>query len=1616
MLNIGTFLRTLKYTFLLLTFITATSIGQSTFYISTSTGNDSNDGLSESSPWKTLEKLHNSWNQIGPGDQILFKRGDTWAPSYSNLDRIGIIRIPNLKKGTSGNPIILGAYGTGSNPILSDENVSGYHQLLRSGAMEYIEFHDLHFKGQILLRANESVEMGLNYIGFYNCIIENYSPILYKGFTGPQSLIPASNVDNWAKISNITFKYCKFYNCNGNGGTINFGPYENCYIGYCEFYNCQEEAIDLSGGTGNVIEYNIISGTTVNGIKLHSQYCLFKDGIIRGNLIIHSGNGTTGGAGLGMQNVQNCKVYNNTIFAPMYAAMFGNRDRLPPEGYFGNFENNEIRNNLFYGMIQITGSWENVTLSGVPMPYKNMENSLFEDNIFSNNTYWTGHTGNYIFRFWKNDGYPNQYNDYVYKDIYKNNQSDFATHWSNKTDVSEKMRDPNFTNPNWNNANNYGSYELNSSSNEINSGYLITDYNQDLAGNIVPQGGISDRGAYEFNESDFTPPMVVSANIINTSTVEVNFSERIDATTAENSANYSITGGISVLNSSLSSSSTKVTLTTSSHSTSTYTVTVNNIEDYSGNVISSNNTAQYTFNADSIPPEVVSAEITSPTIVVVSFSEEMDQTSVENISNYSISNGISVTNAVLSANETEITLTTSEHSSGDYIVTVTNVADKSGNIITASNTAAYSFINDSVPPILVSALLLDNITIEVNFNEPLDNNTAVNTNNYSISNGINVNNAIIDSGGIKVTLITSAHTAGDYTVTVSNVTDIAGNIISTNNSAQYSYITDFTPPEIQGAAILASNTIKVYFSEPLDPTTAVNFQNYNIDNGISISNAVLDSGSIVTLTTSPHPTGNYLLTVTNIKDTANNVISGNNTAEYSYTADTIPPELVSVQILGISSVKADFSEVLDEISAQNENNYNINNGIEILNAALSTDGKSVLLTTSDHSSGSYVLTISSVKDLGGNNIGSQNSAQYSFNSDIEPPEVSGAEIINATTIRISFSESIDQITGVIHTNYLINNGIDVIGIEILPPGYEVILSTSDHPPGTYDVTVSNVKDLSGNVIAGNNTASYSYDPDLVSPTLIFALSTDRNTIELAFSEDVSQETSENIQNYTITNNIAVIAATRSQSGEKVTLITEELQTGENYTLFINNIEDLSGNKISTNTSASLYCFANNLTPIALYDFTKGPDSNIVYDVSCKGSPLNLNISDPSAVTWLDGGGLLVSGSTIISSQTAASKITDRCKSRNAITIEAWIKTANLLQNGPARIVTLSSGTSDRNFTFGQGTATSTEGYDVRLRTTSTNNNGIPSLTSTPQSLTTELTHFVYTRESNGDTKIFINGVENMYANIDGNLTNWNDNYKLTFANEFSGDRPWQGELYRIAIYDYALSEESIITSIDNYNNSQYADIKIYLEGPYSDGAMSTLLQSMNIIPMTQPYSEQPWNYNGQEVTTSIPDNIVDWVLVELRNIDSVTVAKRAAFLRNDGYVVDLNGISRVSFCDIAPGDYYIVVNHRNHIPVMSAGLVNISKHSILYDFTISVNNTNGESGIADLGNGVFGMYAGDTNSSDMITYSDVMGIIQKNTSSGYLPADANLTGIITYADITPVVNNNTRVSQVPEVK
>ncbi len=232
-------------------------------------------------------------------------------------------------------------------------------------------------------------------------------------------------------------------------------------------------------------------------------------------------------------------------------------------------------------------------------------------------------------------------------------------------------------------------------------------------------------------------------------------------------------------------------------------------------------------------------------------------------------------------------------------------------------------------------------------------------------------------------------------------------------------------------------------------------------------------------------------------------------------------------------------------------------------------------------------------------------------------------------------------------------------------------------------------------------------------------------------------------------------------------------------------------------------------------------------------------------------------------------------------------------------------------------------------------------------------------------------------------------------------------------------------------------IGVWLEGSYNEekNAMSTDLQKLQLLPGQQPpditlatppgnpYCVAPWNYYGVEGFGSTAGvyspNVVDWVLVSLRDsIPSDTeILQTAALLLKDGSIEFPNKCALPAYLDI--DSVYILIEHRNHIGVMTPNLVGISNKKFRYDFRENNSYHAGGSGQKQLNDSTWVMFAGDGYQLDSISY-DINGAdkVPWANNNGrfniYASADYNLNGDVNGLDKAYWNNNNGVFSAVPK--
>jgi hypothetical protein len=215
--------------------------------------------------------------------------------------------------------------------------------------------------------------------------------------------------------------------------------------------------------------------------------------------------------------------------------------------------------------------------------------------------------------------------------------------------------------------------------------------------------------------------------------------------------------------------------------------------------------------------------------------------------------------------------------------------------------------------------------------------------------------------------------------------------------------------------------------------------------------------------------------------------------------------------------------------------------------------------------------------------------------------------------------------------------------------------------------------------------------------------------------------------------------------------------------------------------------------IALYQFKSGTGST-AYDTSGVAPDMHLSLS--GNIEWVGGWGINIASGKAQATTGASSKLHDLITATGEYSIEAWVAPANVSQEGPARIVSYSGGTTLRNFTLGQ----TQYNYDFLNRNINSDANGDPALSTADadEDLQATLQHVVVTYDPVNGRSIYVNGrfTDDTDPVAGGSLLDWDDSFALVLGNEVSGDRQWQGILRLVAIHNRTLTPEQIRQNFD----------------------------------------------------------------------------------------------------------------------------------------------------------------------------------------------------------------------------
>ena len=241
------------------------------YYVDSVSGRDTNSGTNSNEPFKTLTRLQGI--ALEPGDQVLLKKGSTWTETlFVN------------GSGNSSSPIVVKAYGSGSDPVIDGNNNLRFGVLIDS--KNYVTIRDLTVKN---IRSTTEVSTGIGVINGNNIVIDNVRISAVEGMGGVYIYTNADGRGRYNKVMNSEISGLKKGSVPDNKG-----------VGIMLWSDC------ASCG-----EFNEVSGNEVYDSTSHGIGVFVPSAKIRNNETYNNG---FAGIGLAENKVTGSVIESNEVY------------------------------------------------------------------------------------------------------------------------------------------------------------------------------------------------------------------------------------------------------------------------------------------------------------------------------------------------------------------------------------------------------------------------------------------------------------------------------------------------------------------------------------------------------------------------------------------------------------------------------------------------------------------------------------------------------------------------------------------------------------------------------------------------------------------------------------------------------------------------------------------------------------------------------------------------------------------------------------------------------------------------------------------------------------------------------------------------------------------------------------------------------------------------------------------------------------------------------------------------------------------------------------------------------------------------------------------------------
>lgn len=336
-------------------------------------------------------------------------------------------------------------------------------------------------------------------------------------------------------------------------------------------------------------------------------------------------------------------------------------------------------------------------------------------------------------------------------------------------------------------------------------------------------------------------------------------------------------------------------------------------------------------------------------------------------------------------------------------------------------------------------------------------------------------------------------------------------------------------------------------------------------------------------------------------------VNGKESADFDFKA----PAVTNAIPVGVNLFKIVFNEALNPASVIGAKYSLVETGtanvIAIKKAELLADNKTVLVTTEANltDGASYTVGVKDVKDVKFNAIEKWQNAQFIAVKDTEKPTIIKAVSTDANKIEITMSEDIklDDAKAIMKFyddkgNFVKDGDTDkeitLVDIKV-SDNIKLVITIPDKANyldngKRYNITVTGVKDSSGNAIEANQNADFVGVRDVVAPTVEGSkYDAKDNTLQITFSEAMNEAAVKVVENYKVVETKTGVAKGAVSNivydGKKnsVTFKLPALGYSTEYTVVLSNLKDAAiiANAMQANTKVNFTSAAKELQSTAL---------------------------------------------------------------------------------------------------------------------------------------------------------------------------------------------------------------------------------------------------------------------------------------------------------------------------------------------------------------------------------------------------------------------------------------------------